>query len=96
MSRTFACRRVTPSRGKIVSLSLLAISSGRGATRAATCGEVPAVGVDHEHAVAVAFDAAVDDVVLQVGDAGDGDGDFDALVEGGDVPACRPRRRSGR
>ena len=47
---------------------------------------VPAVGVHHEHAVAVALDRAVDDVVAQIGDARHGHGDADALVERGGVP----------
>src|SRR5690606_16055395 len=50
---------------------------------------VPAEGVDLEHAVAVPFDTAVHDVIIQTGDAGDGDGGLDALVEGGDPPAVR-------
>src|SRR5262249_42675737 len=61
--------------------------------------EVPAVGVDHVHAVAVAGDDAaglvavgnaLDDVRPQVGDAGDGDDALDAVVGGGEPPARRP------
>ncbi len=50
-------------------------------------GIVPTVGVDLEHAVAVSFDAAVDDMIGQVGDPGDRDGDLDPIVEGADPPA---------
>ena len=47
---------------------------------------VPAIGVHHEHAVAVAFHDAVDHMVVEIGDAGDGDGDLDAVVERGGIP----------
>src|SRR5690606_31957700 len=43
----------------------------------------------HEHAVAVPLDHAVDDMVLQVGDAGDRHGGFDPFIEGGGPPAIR-------
>ena len=36
------------------------------------------------------FDAAVDDVVFQAGDAGDGDGDLNSLVQRGNPPAIGP------
>ena len=47
---------------------------------------IPAVGVHHEHAVAVALDAAVHDVTLQVHDASGGTGHLDALVQRGNPP----------
>ena len=47
---------------------------------------VPAIGIHHEHTVAVALDGAVDHVVVEIGDAGDGHGDLDAVVECGGVP----------
>src|SRR4051812_17288732 len=63
---------------------------------------VPAVGVDHVHAVAVPGDDAVGqpagvalgDVRVQVGDAGDGDDALDALVGGADPPRRRPAARA--
>ena len=47
---------------------------------------IPAVGVHHEHAVAMPLHRAVYDVVPQIGDPCDGDGAFDAVVQGGDPP----------
>ena len=49
-------------------------------------GEIPAVGVHEEHAVAVAFDAAVDDLIDHVGDARRRCADFDAIIQRGDPP----------
>ena len=49
-------------------------------------GVVPSIGIDHEHAVAVTFDAAVNDVILQVGDAGYGNRNLDAIVDGSNPP----------
>ena len=68
------------------SLSVLTMHS---ATRRDQRGDlvvVPAIGVHHEHAVAVALDAAVHDVIAQRGDARGGRGGLDALVERGDLP----------
>ena len=48
--------------------------------------EVPAMRVHEEHAVAMSLDAAVDDLVLHVGDTGGGCAGLDALVERGDPP----------
>ena len=48
--------------------------------------KVPPVTVEHEHAVAMAFDAAVDNVVLKRGDACGGGCCRDALVQGCDPP----------
>ena len=50
-------------------------------------GVVPAERVDLEHAVAVALDAAVDNVIGQVRDAGHRDGDPDPVIECADPPA---------
>src|SRR5206468_7173923 len=47
---------------------------------------IPAPGVDGEHAVAVALDRAVYDVVVEVGNAGHGRGGLDAVVERDDPP----------
>ena len=43
-------------------------------------GEVPTLGIHLVHAVAMALDASVDDVVAHAGDARHGDGDLDPLV----------------
>src|SRR5262249_4374697 len=51
---------------------------------------LPAVGVDQEHAVAVAVDDLVPDVGLQVAHAADRHGTLDALVGGGDPERRRP------
>ena len=48
--------------------------------------KVPAVGVHEEHAVAVAFHAAVDDLIDHVGDACRRCADFDAIIQRGDPP----------
>ena len=48
------------------------------------CGDegiIPLICVYEIHAVAMPFHASVDDVVLQIGDAGNGNGDFDAFVQ---------------
>ena len=42
---------------------------------------VPAVGVDHVHAGAVPFDAAIDDVIMETGDTGHRYRCFDAVVD---------------
>ncbi len=47
---------------------------------------VPAGSVELVHAVAVAFDAAVDDVIAEIGDAGGGGGAGDAFIECSDPP----------
>lgn len=64
----------------------VADEEGAGCDKGGEAVVVPAVGVDLEHAVAVAFDAAVNEVVAEVGDAGGGGGAGDAVVEGGDPP----------
>ena len=64
----------------------VADEEGSGCDQGGEAVVVPAVCVDLEHAVAVAFDAAVDEVVAEVGDAGGGGGAGDAVVEGGDPP----------
>jgi len=46
----------------------------------------PSVGVYEEHAVAMAFDCAVDHIIVEVGDAGDGGGGFDAGIKRGGEP----------
>jgi len=35
----------------------------------------------------MAFDGAIDDVIAQIGNAGDGGGDFDAIIQCGHPPA---------
>ncbi len=52
-------------------------------------GVVPAESVDEVHAVAVPLDAAIDHMVLQVGDARHGYGGLDAVVNRRDPPAIR-------
>jgi hypothetical protein len=47
---------------------------------------IPAVGVHHKHAVAMPFDAAIDHMVLQIGNASHGYGDFDPFVRSGAPP----------
>src|SRR5207253_4882609 len=51
---------------------------------------LPSIGVDEEHAVAVAVDDLVLDVALQVAHAADRHGTLDALVRGGDPERRRP------
>ena len=66
-------------------------------TRGHECGDlgvVPAEGVDLEHAVAVAFDAAVDHMVGQVGDPGHRHRDLDPVVERRDPPAVGSATRA--
>ena len=59
-------------------------------------GVVPAGGVDLVHAVAMALDAAVDDVIAHTGDSRNGNGGLYALVEGGDPPTVgSPTRPTG-
>ena len=50
---------------------------------------IPAIRVQEKHAVAMAFDCAVHNVILQIGDAGDRRGDSDAVVERRNRPAIR-------
>ncbi len=57
---------------------------------------IPAVSIDYVHAVAMAFDTAVDDVVLKVGDSGNRYGDLDAVIESRYPPAiCASPRAPG-
>src|SRR5439155_27313137 len=53
-------------------------------------GEIPAIGVDHVHAIAVALDAPVHDVIFQVRHAGDRDEAGRAVVDGGQPPGIGP------
>ena len=50
---------------------------------------IPAVGVHHEHAVAVPLDGAVHDVIVQRRDARGRRGDLHAIIERRDVPRIR-------
>src|SRR5207248_5969061 len=52
-------------------------------------GPFPVVGVDHQHAVAMAVDDLVADVAFEVAHAADGNGDLDALVRRGDPDGRR-------
>src|SRR5207248_46405 len=50
----------------------------------------PGVGIDQEHAIAVAVDDLVRDIALQVAHAADGHSDFDALIGGRDPESGGP------
>src|SRR5205823_5198123 len=53
-------------------------------------GPFPAVGVDHQHAIAVMVDDLVLDVAFKIAHAADGDGAADAVIGSGDPDGGRP------
>ena len=48
--------------------------------------KVPAISVHHEHAVAMAFDGALHDMIFKIRNAGDGTCHLDTIIERGDPP----------
>src|SRR5437899_5748795 len=57
-----------------------------GCNEGSDLGIIPAISVDAKHAIAMTFNGAVDDMIFEIGDPGDGASNFDALIQGGDPP----------
>src|SRR5262245_24743289 len=47
---------------------------------------IPSLSIHAEHAIAVPFDRAIDDMILEIGDPGDWTGSLDAFIQGGNPP----------
>src|SRR5436305_2232499 len=57
---------------------------------------IPAIRIHREHAIAMAFDRAIDDVIFEIGDSSDGTGRPNAVIERGDQPRVRATAASAR